>query len=617
MSPIVTIIMPTYNRAYILEKSIRSVLNQSFKDFEFIVVDDCSSDNTAELIASIQREDARLKYIKAEAKRGAPHARNIGIAAAQGTLIAFQDSDVEWFPQKLERQVNLLRSCPDQVGVVYTGFYKVYSDRKVYIPRGPVSKLEGHILPRLLWGNFVDTPSSLVRKECFLKSGTFDESLPRLQDWDLFIRIAQNYEFKLINEALYNSDNLKDSISSNPDSLLKARQIIIKKYALLFKKSGAVPYLGTMVRANIKPYADIIQSIGGFKLKATKLADLVVGGLLASLAKPAAPPGPINSPQSILVIRPGGIGDAIFLLPILRTIRANRPGLRLDVLCEKRNAAIFRDQKGLCDTVLCYDNLSQLLSLRTKSYDIAVDTEQWHYLSALVAHSLNAVHTTGFATRDLRTKLFSTAVSYGSNSSELDNFKALFLPLFPEVKDVKTIKNSFIIDPQTQSIHPQTMGPYITLFLGASIPLRRLELSQCRQIITAAFKMNTSVILLGGGDVRAQGEAVEKDLADKRVVNFTGKVSLLQTAQLIKNSQFFIGPDSGIMHLACALGVPVKAIFGPGNVKKWGPPEGEGNKIISLYVECSPCTHFGYTIPTCHSSFHCMKKLTFDEVSIT
>ena len=80
----------------------------------------------------------------------------------------------------------------------------------------------------------------------------------------------------------------------------------------------------------------------------------------------------------------------------------------------------------------------------------------------------------------------------------------------------------------------------------------------------------------------------------------------MQSATLIQQSSLFIGPDSGLMHLACAVDVPVIAIFGPGNLAKWGP-KGEKHKVITENVPCAPCTRFGYTVPTCKGSYHCMK----------
>ena len=87
----------------------------------------------------------------------------------------------------------------------------------------------------------------------------------------------------------------------------------------------------------------------------------------------------------------------------------------------------------------------------------------------------------------------------------------------------------------------------------------------------------------------------------------------MESAALIKKSKLFVGPDSGLMHLACAVGTPVIGIFGPGNLKKW-EPIGKNHSVITENVECSPCTLFGYTIPTCQGSFHCMRNIKLEKI---
>src|ERR1051325_2160141 len=104
----VSIIIPTYNRAYLLWTALDSVLQQSYSDFELIVIVDKSEDETASLINEYQQEDARVFYIRHELRKGGAAARNTGLARAQGKYIAFQDSDVKWYPTKLERQVALM-----------------------------------------------------------------------------------------------------------------------------------------------------------------------------------------------------------------------------------------------------------------------------------------------------------------------------------------------------------------------------------------------------------------------------------------------------------------------------------------------------------------------------
>lgn len=230
MPPKVSVIIPTYNRAHLIEKSVQSVLNQTYQDFELIVVDDGSTDNTKELVQNLQKKDSRIKYVKHEKNKGAAAARNTGIKAAEGKYVAFQDSDDEWFAEKLEKQMRVFENASAEVGVVYTGFWRIENNKKIYIPFSWVKKKEGNIHQELLKGNFITTQSMVVRKECFETAGMFDESLPRFQDWELVIRLSKYYDFKCIDEPLLISPYTENSISASKEANIKAMKIILKKH---------------------------------------------------------------------------------------------------------------------------------------------------------------------------------------------------------------------------------------------------------------------------------------------------------------------------------------------------------------------------------------------------
>jgi glycosyltransferase involved in cell wall biosynthesis len=236
-NPTVSVIIPMYNRAHLIGRAIQSVLNQSYQDFEIIVVDDGSTDNTEKVIREFQEQDKRIIYIRHEKNKGAATARNTGITAAKGEYIAFQDSDDEWFSKKLEKQMNVFAIAPVEVGVVYTGFWRIEKDKKNYIPSSWVTQKEGKIHKELLKGNFVTTQSIVTRKECFEKSGMFDESLPRLQDWELVIRLSKYYDFKCVDEPLLISYYQPYSISANRKALVRALELILEKHFEDLKKN--------------------------------------------------------------------------------------------------------------------------------------------------------------------------------------------------------------------------------------------------------------------------------------------------------------------------------------------------------------------------------------------
>lgn len=234
---LVSIILPTYNRKHLISKSIESVLNQSYKHFELIIIDDGGDDGTEKLIRDFQKKDDRIKYIKLKKNKGAAAARNTGIKLSKGEYIAFQDSDDEWLTEKLEKQMNLFKSTSEKVGVVYSGFLRIESNKRAYIPFDWVVKRDGDIHEELLRDNFVGTPTCIIKKDCLNKIGKFEEKLPRLQDWELMLRISKYYDFIYIDEALVLSKYTPNSISSNIESLIKAMELILSKHFNDFSKN--------------------------------------------------------------------------------------------------------------------------------------------------------------------------------------------------------------------------------------------------------------------------------------------------------------------------------------------------------------------------------------------
>jgi len=237
--PEISVIIPTYNRAHLIGRAIQSVLNQSYQDFEIIIVDDCSTDNTEELIKELEKKDERIRYIKHEKNKGAAAARNTGIKACRGEYIAFQDSDCEWLPEKLEKQIKILKRASPEIGAVYTGYEARKDNKKFYGPPARIKKKEGNIYKVLLEENFVPTVATVVVAEYLKKVGMFDERLPRLEDWELWIRLSKYYMFKFINKPLYiNYCQTTGSISNDQNALIVAQKLILEKYFEEFKEQG-------------------------------------------------------------------------------------------------------------------------------------------------------------------------------------------------------------------------------------------------------------------------------------------------------------------------------------------------------------------------------------------
>ena len=236
--PIVSVIIPTYNRAHLIGRAIKSVLNQTYQDFEIIVVDDGSTDNTGEIIRGFK--DKRVKYIKKyKENKGSSVARNIGIKVARGKYIALLDSDDEWLPEKLDKQIKVLQSESPEVGVVYSNLLYIDENGKNMSKfRNP--KKEGYIYEDLLGKNYVGTDSTLlIRKECFNRVGLFDDLLNTQQDWDMWIRIAKYYRFALIKVPLVKYRLHSNQISRNLElKIITANRILVKYKDELKKRRG-------------------------------------------------------------------------------------------------------------------------------------------------------------------------------------------------------------------------------------------------------------------------------------------------------------------------------------------------------------------------------------------
>jgi len=232
---LVSVIIPTYNRSGTIERSIYSVLSQTYTNLEVIVIDDGSTDCTASVVSGIS--DPRLQYHKNKSRMGACAARNKGIQFSKGEFIAFQDSDDEWLLTKLEKQVSILKKQDQSVSIVYSGLIKIDQNFcSTYIPGGVLNRNQTDIIKHITWKNFVCTPTLLCKKDILESVGGFDESLPRFQDWDLVLSLANITHFEFVEEPLVVAHHTAGNISSCQEAELNSKKIILKKHTQLFIK---------------------------------------------------------------------------------------------------------------------------------------------------------------------------------------------------------------------------------------------------------------------------------------------------------------------------------------------------------------------------------------------
>lgn len=235
--PRVSVIMPTYNRGHILKQAVMSVKNQSYSDFELIIIDDGSTDNTEEIIGEIS--DGDIVYLKSAYNRGANYARNIGLKKARGTYITFLDTDNVWNENFLYNRVKAI----EDAGVDFVfGRVKVCDKENYRIePREPVDSLQEQevLLKTMAFWNVIDTNTICMNRNCYKDLGGFDENLKRCQDWEYFYRIisSEKYTYKFIDNILVEGTIQKDSIS-NTIRYWPGRLYIFNKYITVYRNKG-------------------------------------------------------------------------------------------------------------------------------------------------------------------------------------------------------------------------------------------------------------------------------------------------------------------------------------------------------------------------------------------
>lgn len=223
--PLVSVIIPTYNRKNTILASVNSVLNQTYKNIELIVVDDCSTDDTEKTVKSI--DDSRIKYIKLEKNSGACVARNKGIEISRGEFIAFNDSDDLWLPEKINSQLDFFYKNNAEIS-----FCKMEcrTPENNFIHNFPNIEFDKKIsYKNLLKYNSASTQTIFGKTNCF-KEIIFDSTMPRLQDWDEVLRLSQKFRVFYQNKILVHTFFQKDSISTHPEKGVLAMEMLFEKH---------------------------------------------------------------------------------------------------------------------------------------------------------------------------------------------------------------------------------------------------------------------------------------------------------------------------------------------------------------------------------------------------
>ena len=325
-------------------------------------------------------------------------------------------------------------------------------------------------------------------------------------------------------------------------------------------------------------------------------------------------PSPVTK---ILVVRPGGIGDAVLFFPLLQALRREFPQARLDVLAERRNVGLFRTN-DVVHHAYAYDGSygRELLAVLRGKYDIVIDTEQSHFLSAIITYLTRAPVRCGFDTQG-RGGLFTHRVHYSDQIYEVHSFLNLFHALTRKRQAFDPEQPFFPIAEEhlawARALLGNGSGARLAVVLpGASTPLKRWAPERYRRVVQWLIERGLRVAVIGGAtDVRAAQEVIE-GLDPSRIINLAGSTNLPRTAAVIALADVYVSSDTGPLHVAYGVGTSTVHMFGSGILEKWAPA-GSRYRAVHKALPCSPCTRYGYT-PPCPYGVECMKRIEVDDV---
>lgn len=364
------------------------------------------------------------------------------------------------------------------------------------------------------------------------------------------------------------------------------------------------------------------------KIKLIKLIDTIIGkalclvlGYLDYLFNWTLKDASISTPGKILFIRPGGMGDFLYLLPALALVKKYFPQTTIHVLAEKRNMSV-KDLSNAIHKIIPYDinPFGAIAALRREKYDMVIDTEQFHNSSAIFAYITRAKVRIGFKAIPSRNHLYTHLIHYSLKGHEAGEFLRLLeplgiksekielhesvsakkikdTPLFPEFLDLKRKYDSIIL------LAPRGGDKY-----------RHWAPQKYSKVIKHLLKSpKQAVVLVGGKSEKKIARQIVKNnpSAGDQLISLVGKTSLLELSRIITESNLFIGSDSGIAILAVMLGVKSVTLFGSTDEKKWAV-ENPYHRVVRKNLPCSPCYILG-NHKLCRN-IDCMERISAEEV---
>ncbi len=324
--------------------------------------------------------------------------------------------------------------------------------------------------------------------------------------------------------------------------------------------------------------------------------------------------------RKILVIRPGGIGDMIVLLPVVAELGKSLPNAQIHVMCETRNSEVLDlFDVGVKQIVYDANPLAALRQLKNTHYDLAIDTEQFHNFSAVLAYWSGAGRRIGFKVNPRRNALYTDLVAYDQDAPEINQFANLLQPVGIKPSGLtlcgKLAGMCGNISPTLKKKVAACAGKrnFALLHVGGSTRNKRWPEHCFAELADRiASELGLAPLLIGDKRDFPVASGIQQLCGpDTSPCNLCGTMSFSDAAALIKNGELFVGTDSGLAHAAAALDVPSVVLFGPSDENKWGI-KNKRHKVVRVNLPCSPCSIFGYTKPCKHTP--CMRKITPGQV---
>ncbi len=238
--PKVSIIIPTYNSSLFIKRTIESILAQTFTDWELLIIDDCSTDDTVNLINEFIKNNQRIKLLKTEKNSGGPALpKNLGFRFSAGEFVAYLDHDDEWLPNKLEKQMSVFENSKDKnLGLVSCGAFLVSEKNKLFSTFIPLKK--ENLLPEILLRNPIYSNSSVLMKRTVIETvGERDKTMKYSEDWDMWIRIIEaGYNIDHVCKPLFKYHFHKENTTKKSSAIIKIKdaEYVFEKHKNLYLK---------------------------------------------------------------------------------------------------------------------------------------------------------------------------------------------------------------------------------------------------------------------------------------------------------------------------------------------------------------------------------------------